>query len=1021
MSKVSRSGDARNSAALAAVGFSDLGKARQLLDCGRLADLPDDAVRDFATAADPDQALLIVSRLLDDPDCPADLVQALFEDSERRRRLLAVLGVSAGLGEVLLRHPTWWPLVADEAPVLTRAQVRAELLVAVGADPQAAVPVASGTADVGQGEFDRAGLLPADAGGDHYVALRRAYRRQLLRIVNADLNSGLPVVDVTESLSDLADAVLETSLAIARAEVPGHELARLGIVAMGKCGGLELNYLSDVDVIFVAAPAAGATAGEVEEALRVATRLAQRLMNVTVASTIEGSIWEVDAGLRPEGKAGALVRTLDSHLDYYARWAKTWEFQALLKARAAAGDVELAEAFVSETRPAVWSASRRPDFVADVQAMRRRVEAAIPAKHAGRELKLGVGGLRDIEFSVQLLQMVHGASDITVRSPTTLRALEQLATWGYVGRDDARALSDAYAFQRTLEHRLQLRSLRRTHLLPESPEDMRWLGRSIGLRVDPAAELGKRWRDLSRDVRRLHEKLFYRPLLNAVAKLEPGQARLTPEAARDRLTLLGYTDPAGALRHLQALSSGVSRRAAIQRTLLPVLLGWFASGPDPDAGLLGFRQVSDTLGSTPWYLRLLRDESAVAQRLALLLSTSRYASELLTRAPEAVSMLADTDELLPQPKQALVDEARSLAARHQGTEQAAAAVRGLRRRELFRIAAADLLGLLAVEEVAAALSDVADATVDAALGSAVARVEAELGEPLPTRVLVVAMGRLGGRDLSYASDADVMYVHDPLPGADEVAATRAATAVVKALRASLSVASVEPPLALDADLRPEGRQGPLVRTLASYRAYYERYSAPWEAQALLRARPLAGDDELAAQFVQLIDPVRYPAAGLSAADVVGVRRLKARMESERLPRGVDPRRHTKLGPGGLSDVEWVVQLLQQEHGAALAPLRTTATVPAMAAAVAAGLIDGEDAEVLLESWRLASRVRNAITLVLGKPGDAIPNDVRDVGSVSRVLGYEAGQSSDMVEDYLRTTRRARRVFDRLFYGISETG
>ena len=240
----------------------------------------------------------------------------------------------------------------------------------------------------------------------------------------------------------------------------------------------------------------------------------------------------------------------------------------------------------------------------------------------------------------------------------------------------------------------------------------------------------------------------------------------------------------------------MSRRAAIQRTLLPVLLGWFASGPDPDAGLLGFRQVSDTLGSTPWYLRLLRDESAVAQRLALLLSTSRYASELLTRAPEAVSMLADTDELLPQPKQALVDEARSLAARHQGhgagrrSRARTAPPRALphRRRRSARPAGGG--------GVAAALSDVADATVDAALGSAVARVEAELGEPLPTRVLVVAMGRLGGRDLSYASDADVMYVHDPLPGADEVAATRAATAVVKALRASLSVASVEPPLAL---------------------------------------------------------------------------------------------------------------------------------------------------------------------------------------------------------------------------------
>ncbi|MDQ1248278.1 MAG: [glutamine synthetase] adenylyltransferase / [glutamine synthetase]-adenylyl-L-tyrosine, partial [Actinomycetota bacterium] len=831
-------------------------------------------------------------------------------------------------------------------------------------------------------------------------------------IANADLNAGAVVQDITAALADVADAVLDASLAIARGEVPGHEQARLGIVAMGKCGARELNYLSDVDVIFVAEPVAG-----VEESvgLRIATQIAQRLMNVTVASTIEGSIWEVDAGLRPEGKSGALVRTLTSHQGYYERWAKTWEFQALLKARAAAGDLELARAFVADTRPGVWSASRRPDFVGDVQQMRRRVEQNIPAKHAGRELKLGPGGLRDIEFSVQMLQMVHGASDITVRAPATLTALEQLATWGYVGREDAQALAEAYAFQRTLEHRLQLRSLRRTHMLPEAPEDLRWLGRSIGLQSDPAEELLKRWRSVSLDVRRLHEKLFYRPLLDAVAKLEPGQARLTPEAAQDRLTMLGYRDPAGALRHLQTLSSGVSRRAAIQRTLLPVMLGWFAAGPDPDSGLLGFRQVSDSLGSTPWYLRLLRDESAVAERLALLLSTSRYSSELLMRAPEAVRILADTPAMTSPDRGALVAEMRAVARRYDHAEAAIVAVRAVRRRELFRVSVADLVGLLDVADVAESLSDVADATIDAALGAAVAQVERERGSVLPTRLLIVAMGRLGGRDMSYASDADVMFVHDPLPGADEQDAAEAARGVFNLVRAGLAAASPDPPLPIDADLRPEGRQGPLVRTLASYRAYYRRFSAPWEAQALLRARPLAGSEALAEEFLTVIDPVRYPAAGLSPTDLVQIRRLKARMESERLPRGVDPRRHTKLGPGGLSDVEWVVQIMQQQHGHDVLGLRATGTVPAMSVAVSQDLIKVKDAETLMAAWKLASRVRNANTLVLGKPSDVIPSDVRDIGSVSRVLGYPPGHASDMLEDYFRTARRARKVFDRLFF------
>lgn len=995
MTKTSRSGDPTSRAALAGAGFTDIEKARRLWSEPSLAPVATRAVvADFAVAADPDLALLLLSRLLDAPGCPPEVASTLSDDPAARRRLLRMLGLSAGLGEVLLRHPEWWRLAAGEPDWPAAEQVRADLLVAVGADPEAAMPAAGRTGD------------------DAYVELRRAYGRQMLRIANADLNAGTGVTDITAALADVADAVLEASLAIARGEVPGHEQARLGIVAMGKCGARELNYLSDVDVIFVAEPVEG-----VDEAvaLRVATQIAQRLMNVTVASTIEGSIWEVDAGLRPEGKSGALVRTLSSHLGYYGRWAKTWEFQALLKARAAAGDLDLARAFVAETRPWVWSASRRPDFVGDVQQMRRRVEQNIPAKHAGRELKLGPGGLRDIEFSVQMLQMVHGASDITVRAPSTLMALEQLATWGYVGREDAQALAEAYAFQRTLEHRLQLRSLRRTHMLPDAPEDLRWLGRSIGLQADPGEELLKRWRTVSLDVRRLHEKLFYRPLLDAVAKLEPGEARLTPDAAKDRLTMLGYRDPAGALRHLQRLSSGVSRRAAIQRTLLPVMLGWFAQGPDPDSGLLGFRQVSDSLGSTPWYLRLLRDESAVAERLALLLSTSRYSSELLMRAPEAVRILADTPAMTSPDRGALVSEMRSVARRHDRAEPAIVAVRAVRRRELFRVSVADLVGLRDVAEVAEALSDVADATIDAALGAAVAQVERDRGGALPTRLLIVSMGRLGGRDMSYASDADVMFVHDPLPGADEQDAAEAAREVFNLVRAGLSVASPDPPLPIDADLRPEGRQGPLVRTLASYRAYYQRFSAPWEAQALLRARPLAGSEALAEEFVTVIDPVRYPAAGLSASDLMHIRRLKARMESERLPRGVDPRRHTKLGPGGLSDVEWVVQLIQQQHAHEVLALRTPGTVPAMAVAVREGYIKGKDADTLMAAWRLASRVRNANTLVLGKPSDTIPSDVRAIGSVSRVLGYEAGHASDMLEDYFRTTRRARKVFDRLFF------
>ena len=662
----------------------------------------------------------------------------------------------------------------------------------------------------------------------------------------------------------------------------------------------------------------------------------------------------------------------------------------------------------------VWEAAGRPDFVVDVQRMRRRVEEHVPAREADRQLKLGRGGLRDVEFSVQLLQLVHGRSDVMVRSATTLTALESLATWGYVGREDGATLASAYRFLRTLEHRIQLQELRRTHLVPEAEHDLRRLGRSMGFRREPVAELTSEWNSHAREVRRIHEKLFYRPLLQAVARLEPGAARLTPEAAAERLQALGYADPAGALRHLEALTSGVSRRAAIQRTLLPVLLGWFADGADPDAALLNFRRMSEDLGSTPWYLRLLRDESAAAERMAVLLSSSRYSSDLLLRSPDAVAMLAEESDIAPRSAEQLHTEVAAALARHENAESTVSAIRAIRRRELFRISAADILQLTDPLSIMRGISDITDVAIDGALQAAIESVSSERGG-MPTRMAIIGMGRFGGAELGYGSDADVMFVHNPLPDAGDKEATDAALAVANEMRRLLSVPSSDPPLDIDADLRPEGRQGPLVRTLASYAAYYERWSSPWEAQALLRARFVAGDQALGEDFTTLIDPLRWPADGVTEEALREMRRLKARMESERLPRGADPTLHTKLGRGGLADVEWVAQLQQLRHAAAVPQLRTTGTIAALDAAVSAGLLESGDRDELVTAWLMATRVRNAIVLSRGKSGDLVPSAPPDLTGVAYLMGYGPGHGSDLLEDYRRVTRRARSVVERVFY------
>ncbi|GGZ21203.1 glutamate-ammonia-ligase adenylyltransferase [Streptomyces inusitatus] len=976
-------------------GFTDPGAAHRLLDLPVMAAVHSDPVLldALGAVADPDLALGGLVRLVEaqPEDGRRVLLDTLLAAKPLRDRLLGVLGASEALGDHLARHPgDWRTLVTWEAADLHPGVEEFEHDLAEADDP---------------------------------VSLRVAYRRSLLGIAARDVCGTIDVKETAAELADLATATLRAALAIARTAAPEDAAqCRLAVIALGKCGGHELNYVSDVDVVFVAEPAGGA---EENTAIRAATRLASHLMRICSETTVEGTIWPVDANLRPEGRNGPLVRTLSSHLAYYQRWAKTWEFQALLKARPVAGDPALGEEYIEAVSPLVWQAAERENFVPDVQKMRRRVIDNIPAAEVERELKLGPGGLRDVEFAVQLLQLVHGRSDPGLRSGSTLDALQALAAGGYVGRADAGQLDDAYRFLRAMEHRIQLYRLRRTHLVPEDPADLRRLGRSLGLRMDPVFELNREWRRHASVVRRLHEKLFYRPLLDAAAQLAPGETRLSTQAARQRLEALGYADPAAALRHLEALASGVSRKAAIQRTLLPVLLGWFADSADPDAGLLGFRKVSDALGKTPWYLRLLRDEGAAAENLARVLSAGRLAPDLLLRAPEAVAILGDPGGLKPRSREHLEPEVLAAVGRQASAETAVAVARGVRRRELFRTAAADLIGSYGTEESPAeadtgALADrVGDAVTDlnaaTIAGALRAAVRERWGDELPTRFAVIGMGRFGGHELGYGSDADVLFVHEPREGVGEQEAGRAAHAVVSEMRRLLQLPTADPPLLIDADLRPEGKSGPLVRTLASYEAYYRRWSLGWESQALLRAEPMAGDRELGERFIALVDPLRYPQDGVSEDAVREIRRLKARMESERLPRGADPTLHTKLGRGGLSDVEWTVQLFQLRHAWAEPGLRTTRTRRALSAAHTAGLIAAEDAQILDEAWVLASRVRNGVMLVRGRAGDTFPSDGRELAALGRYLGYGPGHVGDMLDDYRRITRRARAVMETLFY------
>lgn len=1001
----------------ARAGFQSLAEARDsVLLLSEALDAPTAVLLGaFALAGDPDEALARVSELV---DRHPDLLRGL--DADEWRRLGLLFGASSAFGSFFVRRPDRLrELLAGEGRLINRHTARDALLAAVDADAAAQRPIAGKAAEGGA------------------AALRTRYRELLAEVVLYDLIAGVQeqALDVFEevaaSLSHLADAALEAGLAVARATLAAGlssgppvaldrlEAVHLAIVAMGKCGAEELNVVSDVDVMFVASTDAALDA---DAGLRIATQLATETMRAIHAPGIEPPLWQVDANLRPEGRHGALVRTLGSMLAYYERWAKTWEYQALLKARAAAGDLELGAAFVDQTRAMVWDSSGREDFVGSVQRMRERVTEHIDSDDLEVQLKLGPGGLRDIEFSVQLLQLVHGQYDERLRLAGTLPALRALVRGGYVAREDGERLAADYRMLRLLEHRLQLRELRRTALMPRDDEGLRLLARSSRIAGTGQALLIT-WREVRSEVRELHLKIFYAPLLNAVAAL-PGEGfALGSDEARARLLSIGFRDPKGAMQHLTALTRGSTRTARIQRNLLPVLLQWLADGRDPDYGLLAFRRVSEANAANPWYLRLLRDGTEAAERLTRVLSGSRFAAELLESIPSAVAWLERDEALQPVPLDALLDEMRSLASRRDTVDSAAEALRAVHRREVLRLALGRLTFVIDDAAVAEGLDAAHTALLDALLLSLRMRgprVQTDDGEVLAELELaLIAMGRYGGREMGFASDIDLLAVYRGPEGATEQQAAdvrKQAERLIAELRRL--VADPRFSVDLDFDLRPEGKNGPIVRSFDAYRAYYERWSVTWEAQALLRARHVAGDAALGRDFIDLADGIRYPEQ-FSDTDVREVRRIKARVEAERLPRGAEPKRHLKLGPGGISDVEWLVQLLQLQHAARHSALRTESTLEALDAAVAAGLLSEEDRQKLREPWILASRIRSAVKLWSDRASDTLPRDRTELEGIAGILGMPEGRTTELEEQWLAASRRARAVFEREFFGYSD--
>ncbi len=941
------------------------------------------ALSHFSKTQNPDQALELLLRLA---RSHTERLKSFCLDASSLARLCLVLGASSALFEFLDRH-------IEKIELLSK---------------KATLPLLANHANA------------LSKSSDSVHGIRTAYRSQLLLIASFDLeqeDATEGVSLVAASLSDLAGATLEAGLALARRELasasnvisfPESDIAqtKIAVIGMGKCGARELNYISDVDVIFVAEPS-----GELESsrALEIATKLATRIMRIMDEVDTEPALWQVDANLRPEGKSGALVRSLDSHQSYYERWAESWEFQALLKARPIAGDQLLGAQYIERIWPKVWESTIRENFVDSVQKMRQRVTDNIPTSEVDSQLKLGPGGLRDIEFTVQLLQLVHGRVDESIRVRDTLGALEALSTAGYIGREDAERFSAHYRFLRLLEHRIQLSAMRRTHLMPKDDAARRSIARAVSLEMN-ASSLIESWEKIKLEVRDLHQQLFYRPLLSAVSGLSQEDLELSSAQAQERLTAIGFQDSKSALGHISALTSGLSRRAAIQRQLLPVLLQWFAEGTDPDAALLAFRRLSENLGESHWYLRMLRDSSGAAKRMTQVFSTSRLATNLFEKLPEAAAWFDREEELQPDSRESLAAQFQAIITRHGDAELAAASLRAIRRKETLRVAMGSVLGILDLEGTSKGLSDLTESYL-VAIQEIATKFLTEKQGPLSHELAIVAMGRFGGAELGFGSDADVMFVYRPL--IDDVnKAQDEAEQLVSEIRTLSADQALE--FELDLDLRPEGKNGPIVRSIDSYAAYYKRWAGTWESQALLRARLISGENGVQSRFIDLIDQYRYPKQ-MEQNAITEIRRIKARVEVERLPQGADPKRHLKLGRGSISDVEWLVQLLQLKHASRHPAIQTPHTLFALEQMEVVGLITNSDARVLLEAWVIASKIRSAAMLYLNKRTDVLPADRHQLEGIARLVGYPRGGASSLEQDYLAATRRARTVFEKLFF------
>ena len=876
--------------------------------------------RALAAAPDPMLAHTAWERV-----CADATARAILERPTVAPVAIQVLGLSTAAADFLVKYP-------DEAGLFATATARSR----VNLDAEVAGDVQ---------EFGPA------------AGLRRFRRRAMIRVAARDLG-GATLDEVVHEITDIADACWAAAIAA----TSGAD--KIAVIALGKWGGRELNYSSDVDLLFVHDRSTPAD----NEAAEVAAGALLRLLS---DQTSDGVALRVDTALRPGGRAGALTRSLEATLAYYDGESATWERQAMIKARAAAGDQMLGYSFVTGVAPFVYPERLEATAIDDVRRTKVRLEEYI--RQRGKELievKRGRGGIRDVEFAVQLLQIVHGRRNPALRSPNTLTALQSLADEGYVAGSDANALAEAYRFLRQLEHRLQIVRDLQTHDLPSDPHARTTIARSLGL-ID-AERLQEEYDRTTGLVRSIHERLFYRPLLEAFAGPAQPRQGVDRTATQELLEGLGFAQPVRSYEVLARLVDPATRLGKVLGHVIPVMTPAIALAADPDAALVRLERVAEAVGQRSGPADALATDPKAAWRLAHLVGASRFATDALVADPERIRALADG---VIHADDAQADMVR-VVARYAGRE----------------------------------LSPVATGAEIAAVGERVLREAVDAAAPT-VPLAVIGMGKLGAREPSFASDLDVVFVYEGEGPDQQQQAINAAEAVMRNVR--------DAGWEIDADLRPEGRNGPLARSIAGFLEYWERYAEPWEFQALLRARAVAGDLALGKRFTLAAGDLAYPPDGITIDRVLEIRRMRERIERERVRPAEATKFHFKLGYGSLADVQFAVEMLLLRNGGPQPEVRTTSTLQGIERLAEHRLVEGSVARDLGEAFVFLNDVKCAMEVDRRVHAEAVPPSAEDQTALARRLGYEEYPRQAFMDDYLRITRRCRRAMERVFIEAAE--